>query len=490
MTRPAFRLRLSSLAALAGVLGSIAFAIGSGRVSAAQSQSVPGSGWALGGGAAGATMKTAGSPLESAGAALTLTAPAALAVATTSMRVPADAYRGRRLTLSAELGTKDVGAGASLWIRVDAGTQMLILDNGTADALSGTKDWTRRRVAAVVPNEATTIVVGLLLRGGGTMTARGVRLETIDPGSAPMSETAKTMIDTAIRLTKEKALKAPDVNWPSVEPMVRLSAAGATTAADTYPAIRYLLGALGDHHSFLMPPSATSDFKSGAVQNPPPDVRAMPDKTGYISVPAYSGGEAASMKAYAVRAHELLVAAAPNVSCGWVVDLRSNGGGNMWPMLAGLKPFLGGSGLGSFEGRDGNGPKWIAGQGIGAEPPASLNALENSWVAVLTGPRTASSGEAVTIAFRGRPRTRSFGQGTAGLSTSNQNVPLPDGSMMLLTTAIELDRDGNKYGGVIQPDVNIAAAPAGTPTDPVLSAATTWLRASTRCEFRQLTHNR
>ena len=26
---------------------------------------------------------------------------------------------------------------------------------------------------------------------------------------------------------------------------------------------------------------------------------------------------------------------------GWIVDLRGNGGGNMWPMLAGIGPILG-----------------------------------------------------------------------------------------------------------------------------------------------------
>ena len=26
---------------------------------------------------------------------------------------------------------------------------------------------------------------------------------------------------------------------------------------------------------------------------------------------------------------------------GWIVDLRTDGGGNMWPMMAGLGPILG-----------------------------------------------------------------------------------------------------------------------------------------------------
>jgi C-terminal processing protease CtpA/Prc len=114
----------------------------------------------------------------------------------------------------------------------------------------------------------------------------------------------------------------------------------------------------------------------------------------------------------------------------------------MWPMLAGLQPFLGKAALGTFESPEGAGEPWIAGQAVGAEPPPSLAPLEKAWVAVITGPRTASSGEAVTIAFKGRPHTRSFGLPTAGLSTANGTFPLSDGAMILLTMAIEVDRTG------------------------------------------------
>jgi len=276
-------------------------------------------------------------------------------------------------------------------------------------------------------------------------------------------------------------VKAPSVDWATVEPAVRAFAAGASKTSETYPAIRYLLSSLGDRHSFLMPPAQTTEFATGAVQNPPPDVKTLPDRIGYISVPGYNGAEMQSMQAYTRRTHKLLVATAPSVACGWVVDLRGNTGGNMRPMLGGLKPFLGDAGLGTFEGRSGKSATWIAGQIVSIDPPATLNALENSWVAVLTGPRTVSSGEAVTISFRGRPHTRSFGQNTAGLSTANSTVRLPDGSMMLLTTAIELDRDGNRYGDVVTPDEVIPAEPAGAGEDRVLKAAIAWLRVSSDC---------
>src|SRR6476469_2017721 len=190
-------------------------------------------------------------------------------------------------------------------------------------------------------------------------------------------------------------------------------------------------------------------------------------------MPGYSGADANAMRAYAKRMHDSLANTIGSASCGWVLDLRPNTGGNMWPMIAGLKAFLGGGGLGTFESLTGASPSWVAGQGVGVEPPSRLAALESAWVAVLTGPKTGSSGEAVTIAFRGRPRTRSFGLPTAGLSTANGTFPLSDGAMILLTTAIEVDRTGRRYGDKIDPDEPQEAA--GPRADPI-AAASAWLK--------------
>ena len=131
-------------------------------------------------------------------------------------------------------------------------------------------------------------------------------------------------------------------------------------------------------------------------------------------MPGYGGGDRAAMQAYTRRFHDDLGKVAGAAGCSWIVDLRTNTGGNMWPMLAGLKPFLANEPLGTFISRQGPGPPWRAGQAVDVEPPTSLRHLEDAWVAVLTGPRTASSGEAVTISFKGRRKTRSFGQPRPG----------------------------------------------------------------------------
>ena len=87
----------------------------------------------------------------------------------------------------------------------------------------------------------------------------------------------------------------------------------------------------------------------------------------------------------------------------------------------------------------------------------------------------------MTISSVSGPRTRSFGLPTAGLSTANSGYPLPDGSMIFLTTAVEADRAGHRYGQKIEPDEAIMTAPAGSAEDPQLARAIAWLKSQPSC---------
>jgi hypothetical protein len=117
---------------------------------------------------------------------------------------------------------------------------------------------------------------------------------------------------------------------------------------------------------------------------------------------------------------------------GWIVDLRGNGGGNMWSMVAGLGPVLGEGLVGYFIDPLGQRIPWeyrhpsSFNGGTAVVTVTSPYTLRRPMprVAVLTDVRIASSGEATAIAFRGRPNTRSFGEPTCGLSTANQGFTL------------------------------------------------------------------
>src|SRR5690606_1247734 len=62
---------------------------------------------------------------------------------------------------------------------------------------------------------------------------------------------------------------------------------------------------------------------------------------GYIGFPPCGSGDPAVLADYARRARDLLAGLAAQGSTRWVVDIRLNGGGNVWPMLVGLQPLLG-----------------------------------------------------------------------------------------------------------------------------------------------------
>ena len=177
--------------------------------------------------------------------------------------------------------------------------------------------------------------------------------------------------------------------------------------------------------------------------------------------------------------------------CGWIVDLRGNSGGNMWPMLLGIEAMLRVPGEGAqvigmlhgagrkvlWESHDG-GVKAGGKDMLGFGQPGYHLRDPGAPVAVLLGGRTASSGEAVALAFRGRPGTRSFGAPTSGFSTSNTSVKLEDGTTFLLTDSVMADRTGKGDGSSIMPDEATADEVA------TLRAASQWLLSQPACMAR------
>ena len=216
-------------------------------------------------------MDASGRATDQEGATVSLRAEGAVAGAfgSAASGLSAGDLRGRRVTLSGELQTRGVTEGASLWLRVDRDATMLLLDNGVGRSLHGDVEWTPYSVTLPVFADATRVVFGVLLQGGGSVVARKVRFEAGAPLSPdrPLAEPAREVLDAAIRIVKENALQRNEIAWTVVEPRVRAYTAGSQTSAEVYPAIRYLLSELGDHHSFLLPPSGVTAMGAGDVTN-------------------------------------------------------------------------------------------------------------------------------------------------------------------------------------------------------------------------------
>jgi C-terminal processing protease CtpA/Prc len=219
-----------------------------------------------------------------------------------------------------------------------------------------------------------------------------------------------------------------------------------------------------------------------------PTGRRLDNRIGYLELPAIVGS-AEQVWAYAASAQRVIRELDERGVDGWVIDLRRNTGGNMWPMLAGAGPILGDGELGAFAFPTGQ-ELWAYRAGQALLGPHVLAQVEQPYelkrplppVAVLLSRLTASSGELTALAFVGRPGARSFGEPTAGVPTANDTTELPDGAMVCLTIALGADRTGRTYDGPIVPDQFVAAdwAHYGRKSDPVLRAAITWLRAESR----------
>lgn len=322
-----------------------------------------------------------------------------------------------------------------------------------------------------------------------------VTRDALDRALPPASAEARQMLDSAIALARTYALRRDVVVWDTLIPRLHQRIAGARTREEVYPALGMLTRSLGDRHSHVRVPPAgarptgmkgsesSASAAHAAVREPPMTTLWLPaHRVGYLRIPAHDGSDVATSREMASAARVELGRQHARGACGWVVDVRDNTGGNMWPMLAALRPLLGEGVLGAFRAPPEDEPwsaraAWDRHDRYAANTPPWPD-LTGAPVAVLANGNTASSGEAVVAAFRGRAATQLFGTSTAGLSTVNNGYPLPGGAMLLLTTAVIADRTGRAYGGPISPDTTVAEVPG---RDAPMEAAVRWLVGQGSC---------
>lgn len=309
--------------------------------------------------------------------------------------------------------------------------------------------------------------------------------------------TGADYLDRALNIIEQCSLRRAEINWANFRRAALADLKANATVEESYPALVAALKRLADGHSFFATP-AQLQWHEQQVQREPgePTGRILAGPIGYVHVPAFVTTVLDRARRFATQTQDVIRNIASAGLAGWIVDLRENTGGDMWPMIAGLGPILGEGMLGAFVAPDGAQKSWFYRQGsAGCEggpepifpPPSFLPtgpvycrvdqpfrlAVPDPAVAVLIGPKTASAGEAVALAFRGRPRSRSFGASTCGLTTANSVFELSDGGLLFLTTMVEADRTGRQFSSSIEPDESVTDADGSS--DPALAAASAWL---------------
>ena len=318
--------------------------------------------------------------------------------------------------------------------------------------------------------------IGCVIVLSATLLAGGCR--------ANAQQDPQAYLEVALDELETQHINRARVDWPALRQEARRLARDAATPEDTYAAIDFVIEALGEKHTLLYAapkprnatpaPSKTTGDETQIV--PEPQGGLIRARFGVIRIPGLgTRRDSTYAQAYTAKAREILRRSDAANVCGWIVDLRGNQGGNMWPMVDGLLPLIGDGPYWAFEIRD----AVVTVQAEGGRlyesraerlPPLDSMTLRHARapIAVLLDRKTASSGEAVAIAFKGRPNVRYFGETTANFVSINDPVRLPDGAMIQMTVGYSRDRVGKLWTGPIAPDVATSGEAAET-------AAVAWL---------------
>lgn len=216
-----------------------------------------------------------------------------------------------------------------------------------------------------------------------------------------------------------------------------------------------------------------------------PAGRVIEPGIAYLEIPTCLGWDSVGAE-YAQRAHDEIrrLANIPSLR-GWVLDLRRCRGGNAFPILAAVAPFLGNGPVGGiatpksgelFLYRDGM--LWAGVRRmIRVERPVALE--REVPLAILFGSETASGGEAAVASLWEAPGAACFGKPTFGLTSSVTAKLLPDGALIQVASGWFMANRLEVFDGPIAPrfEVETDWENFGGANDPALRAAVSWLLA-------------
>ncbi len=293
--------------------------------------------------------------------------------------------------------------------------------------------------------------------------AAGVDDESFAQQEFSLSQEAYNYLQEAIQPMEIGSINQKMIDWDVFKREVYQKASNALTPRDTYEAIKFAISLLGDQHSFFLRPEQIDFLETQENREMVDRIRStlIDDHIGYLQVPSCHCLSEQTLKSYALSLQNEIAALDQYALDKWIVDLRGNSGGHMWPMVLGLRPLIHAEIFGFFSDGSGEFSAWRFDDLSVKNQDFELCSLDSSSyelkhptpkIAILVDQETASSGEMTAIAFLGQDQTKVFGQKTGGYTSANELIRLSDGAAILLATTYSADRLGRIYRDGITPD--------------------------------------
>lgn len=285
-------------------------------------------------------------------------------------------------------------------------------------------------------------------------------------------DTLKATLTKIFQTVKRNSVYRQQVDWNKLENVVLNEAAMPLSFDDFKRNVILLFSGIGDKHAALfvkgrrlsaMPPP--TELRSTLIyelktNKPQLHTQLLNDRYGYIFIPSNTPKDNIQQLAQAIQ--DSLCRLIKGSLKGVIIDLRANEGGSIYPLFTGLHQLIGDGVFGAFSNLDGTfRTQWILEKGkfsqqkkIVASVKPTCICSEKIPVAVLLSQITASAGEMVAIALKGRANTIFIGEKTYGLTTGNATFNI-DGYLLAVSASFSEDRKGNVYNNYVTPDIEL-----------------------------------
>ncbi len=288
------------------------------------------------------------------------------------------------------------------------------------------------------------------------------------------NDSIKLFIDKSIELIKSNSIHTD--NLDPIKNELYSNSQPLTSLDDVAPLYEKVFKLLNDHHGSLSykgknygwvkGTSSTNAYLKEKLKIEKGVVSSILNKkVGYIRIPGNNDFAFKKVDSIANDIVSHINEVNSNKIKGWIIDLRLNTGGNMYPILLGLKEFIGNDIVfGGFKNaKDEYTGKWEIKDGKmlidGVELDRSTNLdypiKEDIPIIILTSCYTASAGEMTAISLVGRKNTYLVGEPTASYTTAVQGFEISESAGINLSTDYVVDRNLKIYKSNIEPDFEI-----------------------------------
>lgn len=309
------------------------------------------------------------------------------------------------------------------------------------------------------------------------------------------------VLDTSIDHAASASMYRDSVDWSVLRAEMYELSRGVDSVSGLAPAMNHLFEQLGDEHGRFIHENRPIAFYNGPAKEHLAELdgavynRVQMGQTyefstqliapmiGYVRLVGLPMGDNEQMS----RDIQSAVCAEKGKGAeNWIVDLRYNGGGNMFPMVEGLASIIGDGPAGGAVGlTEAEHADWRVEDAdffyddFSVQLQGDCPYDELPKVAVLTSMYTASSGEVVAVVFKGREKTKFFGEPTNGLTTVNDWTVIDSTSVLLLSVSTYRSRDGIVHSAFVAPDEYVKFIPdVAQKDDGAIHAALEWLQSN------------